>query len=98
MANTKYNPAQEGINAAKRDAVRIDIIKGYETHPWLKKTYAKLTRLEMVQTLAFAQVHAHLSKDDFMMAVQRMFLDRDKPKHWKEIQELLTCANSAMEE
>jgi hypothetical protein len=50
-----------------------------------------------------ALMHEFLMKNDsldkgrFEHAVNRMFLDMPddgRPKHWKEILELLTCANS----
>ncbi len=71
-----------------------DAFKSYQTHPWLKKPYAKLKLGDRAAVFYFIQKNAALSKGDFEKAINRMFLDKDKPKNWTVILELLTCANS----
>lgn len=59
-----------------------------------KKIFSKLTPVEEMIAEKFIVDNESLSKADFEFRVNRMFLDRPKTKHWKEIMELLTCSNS----
>lgn len=67
----------------------------YETHPWLKKVYGKLTAQDLKCCLSFLDENVSLDKGEFELAVNRMFLDREKPKNFPIILELLTCCNSS---
>lgn len=68
-----------------------------ETHPWLNRVFKKLNRDDLYICRQFLAEKEHLSKGDFELAVNRMFIDKEnKPKNWKLICELLTCANSAL--
>lgn len=62
----------------------------------LGKLYKKLNSMELTFCYHFIQTNQGLAKGEFEFKVNRMFLDYagEKPKHWKEILELLTCANS----
>jgi len=63
-------------------------------HAWLGRVYKKLTEEELRLAIRFMGKNHLLSKGEFELAVNRMFLDASKPRHFKEILELLTCANS----
>jgi hypothetical protein len=75
---------------------RIQAFEAYQAHPWLKKVYRKLTVEELSFVFAFLKENAGLDKGAFELKVNRLFLDQpNKPKHYREILELLTCSNSA---
>lgn len=63
-------------------------------HPWLCKSYKNIDDKSKTLCLDFITKNDHLSKGDFELAINRMFLDKNKPKDWKLICELLSCANS----
>lgn len=75
---------------------RLAKFNAYATHPWLRKVYARLRPAELAEARAFIVANAHLDRGAFEMRVNRLYLDRaEKPRHLPEIQELLTCCNSA---
>jgi hypothetical protein len=66
-------------------------------HAWLKRLFLKMKSQDLDIAREFLIMNAGLSKDDFQHAVNRMYMDSaEKPKHWTEIQELLSNANSAL--
>ncbi len=71
-------------------------------HAWLAKIFAKLNLKERNYCYSFLKQTSALSKSKFEETVNRMFLDRPELReelpHWKEMTELLTCANSALKE
>lgn len=74
---------------------RVQALTQIPSHPWLSRVWARLTQAERAEVLDFVVHAGHLDRSAFEMAVNRMHLDvTDKPKHWKEIQEVLSCANS----
>lgn len=62
--------------------------------PWLRKLYKKLTAEELTIATDFLTKYETLDKGEFEFKVNRMFLDRKKPKHFTIILDLLTCCNS----
>ena len=66
----------------------------YASHPWLKRSYRRLTLEERELAWAFIAANDHLDCGAFEFAVNRMFLDKAKPKNFTTILELLTCCNS----
>jgi hypothetical protein len=76
---------------------RASAFLNYKDHPLLKKQYKKLADYELAIAMGFILDNIYLSKDDFERKAVRLFMDKPKPKHWKEIEELLLCANSALE-
>jgi hypothetical protein len=77
--------------------LRRQAFDGYAEHPWLHKSYKKLTAEERALAHRFLSENGALTKDEFILRVNRMFLDRPKPKNFTVIQELLTCANARLE-
>lgn len=73
---------------------RLEAFYALKSHAWLGRVYARLTEKELSLAVHFLRERERCSKGEVDQAVQRMFLDLPKPKHWKEIQELLSCANS----
>ncbi len=77
---------------------RLEIFHSYKDHPWLARSYNKLSVSERNIAINFLIEKNHLCKEGFEKATVRMFLDKEsKPKHWREIEELLVCANSKLE-
>lgn len=77
---------------------RTEKFESYATHPWLHKAYRRLKADELEAARRFLRDNAALSKDAFVMAVQRMYLGNPaKPKNWAIINELLTCAGTGAE-
>ncbi len=86
-----------GVFTRRRNVARINNLDSFQNHPWLCKVYCKLSNQEISLMRNFASLHDHYTKGNFEKAVTRMFMDKPvKPKHWKEIEELLLCANSAL--
>lgn len=75
---------------------RVEIFNKLAQHPWLGRVYDRLTMREREIAVTFIHEHDHLAKGEFEYAVNRMFLDRERPRRYKEILELLTCANSGI--
>ena len=74
----------------------MDAIVEISTHPWLGRLWARLTVPERNQLLGWLSNHDHLDRGAFEAAVSRMWLDAaTKPRHAREMQELLSCANTA---
>jgi hypothetical protein len=68
--------------------------KSYSTHAWLHKAYNRLSRQEVQLAIDFIIENDPLDKGAFELKVNRMFIDKDKPKNFTVILELLTCCNS----
>lgn len=79
---------------------RIDQFRRNFNHPWLGRIAKRLSASEVELAVAFLTNNAKMDKGAFEMAVNRMFLDRPEErarvKRWKEVQDLLLCANSAI--
>jgi hypothetical protein len=65
-------------------------------HPWLGRVFSRLKDEDLAAARAFISANSELSKGDFELKINRMFIDRVRPKRYKEIMELLTCANSSI--
>lgn len=79
----------------KRMEDRLKTFKSYAIHPWLYRVYSRLSAQDRAIATEFIESHVHLDKGAFELKVNRMFMDKEKPKNYKEILELLTCCNSA---
>ena len=55
------------------------------SHPMLGKLFQNLTHDELELVVAFVCQREHLSKDEYMTAVNRWFLDQPKPKHYADM-------------
>jgi len=75
---------------------RLLKFKSYESHPYLKKIFLRLSSSEREFAVEFCEAHQNLSKDEFAHEANRLFVDHSsiRPKHWKELVELLVCCNS----
>lgn len=62
----------------------------------LGRTFRKLKQDDIIVAEGFLLKNQDMDKNDFALAIVRMFMDKPKPKNWKLIEELLICANSAL--
>lgn len=66
-------------------------------HAWLSRVYKKLKSADIEVALTFIRNNSQLNKSDFELKINRMFIDSaTRPKNYKEISELLSCANSSL--
>ena len=73
---------------------RLAAFNKLEGHPWLGKSFKKLTKEDVYFTRIWLAEAADLDRDTFNEKVVRRFLDdKYKPKAWKEIEELLIACN-----
>ncbi len=75
---------------------REQVFLSYARHPWLKKSFKKLTAIEVNESLDFIKSNDHLDRGAFDLKVNKMYVDKVMPKHWAYIKELLSCANSSL--
>lgn len=68
---------------------RLDRFKALENHAWLKKSYKKLSKDDLQFCFVLLQDTQNLDKNAFASKVIRLWLDKEKPKSWKNIEELL---------
>lgn len=80
------------------DMKRLEAFKALKDHPWLGRSFKKLSKADEDYCIAWLEANAGLSKDQAPHYIVRLWLDRPKPKAWKEMEELLICANSALRE
>lgn len=68
---------------------RLNKFNALKTHAWLQKSFKKLNANELQIVNDFIALYGDKDKNTFASAAVRLFLDKQKPKHWKEIEELL---------
>lgn len=66
-------------------------------HAWHGKNVKKLNKIDLIFITNFIETNNDLSKNDFEMAVNRIFINKERPKNWCIILELLSCINSSIE-
>lgn len=71
---------------------RITNFESLSRHPFYSGLVRKLTRNDVNVCVEFLNRTIDLSNDDYEMKVNRMFMDKVKPKNWAIIQELLSCS------
>jgi hypothetical protein len=65
-------------------------------NPWLSRVYNRLTPAEVLICNEFILANTNKGHAEFELGVNRIFIDKQKPKHWKEILEILSCVNSTL--
>ena len=68
---------------------RLNTLKSLEKHPWLGRSFAVLSKRERSLMYDFVRDTELLNKDEYAHAAMRLFLDREKPKNWSRIEEIL---------
>ena len=75
---------------------RLEAFKALKDHPWLGRSYKKLSKADEAWAIAWLEDNKGLTKDQAPHHIVRLWLDKPRPKAWKEIEELLMCANSSL--
>lgn len=74
---------------------RIEALKlKVKQYPY-EKSAKKLSEADFDRVVEFIDDNDHLGHLEFEYAVNRMFLDKPKPKHFAIMQELLSVVNTA---
>jgi hypothetical protein len=68
---------------------RIDNFRAKEAHPALRKAFYKLTMKEKTLCEVFILENSQLSDCDYELRINRWFLDKEKPKNWILMSELV---------
>ncbi len=71
--------------------IRIERFKSLETDPWFGRVFKKLKAEDRALCERWIVANDALDAGAFEQGVHRMFMDREKPRRWKEITELLHC-------
>ncbi len=74
---------------------RIEALEALADHPWFSRIWSRLSAEDLAMMRAWAREHAELDAAAWEMAVNRMFLDRSRPRRWREIMEMLTVAGTS---
>lgn len=75
---------------------RKQVFDSYRDHAWLKRIFLRLSKSDLGIAYRFIEANDGLDKGAFELAINRMFLDKERPKNFSIILELLTCSNSAL--
>lgn len=75
---------------------RLDMLQEKCKQLPYNKLAKRLTEGEFDHLVTFIEDHEELGHLEFEYQVNRMFLDKAKPKNWAIIQELLVITNSAI--
>lgn len=72
---------------------RLSRFHAFRDHPMLSREYNKLTKANIALCETFLIETAGLDNSSYVLRVNRMFIDnKEKPKHWIAINELLLSA------
>jgi len=64
-------------------------------HPMISRLHKRLKIEEKLMIHDFIMDFGEMNNEQFEIKINRLFLDQtEKPKHWKEILEVLSCINS----
>ncbi len=74
--------------------LRLQRLESFKSHAWMKRLYKKISKRDETFLEETIREHANLDKNAFEMMVNRLFLDKPKPKNWKYIIELLSNSNT----
>lgn len=74
-------------------SIRLEKFESFRDHPWLKRLFLKLKQQQLIIARDFILKNDSLDKHDFEKAVNRMFLDKEKPDRWEIILELIANCN-----
>lgn len=64
-------------------------------HAWYGRAIASLSRAELQLCRNFIVEHSDLGNDAFVLALNRWMLDRERPKRWTIMLDLLQAAATA---
>jgi len=70
--------------------MRVERFKKLWSHSYYKNSVAKLSMEDIQEVMDFIEKNQTKDRNDFVHAVNRMFIGKDKPKKWTLISEILT--------
>lgn len=73
---------------------RMEKFLKLETDPWFSRVWKKLKKSELQIAIDFINENNDLDIGDFEYKLNRFFLDRDKPRRYLEILELIMISNT----
>lgn len=71
---------------------RAKNFKNLADHPLLGRLFQKLTKSDLEICLQFLEASEQMNDNEYEHNLNRLFLDKEKTKNWKIIQELLSCS------
>ncbi len=71
---------------------RLDKFMAFKDHPWLKRSFEKLTKDDLFFAEKLLREVETMGRDEYASMVVRLFLDKPKPKAWKELEELFIAS------
>lgn len=74
---------------------RVLKLKQLAGHSWYAKLLKKISDAEFDMIVEFCEDNAHLNQLEFEFAANRMFLGRQRPKHFAIINEILVVVSYA---
>lgn len=72
---------------------RAEAFQSLKSDSWFSRVFAKTKASDRELCLKFIEENDGLDRADFEFQVNRMFLDKEKPKNWTLIVELLATSN-----
>ena len=69
--------------------MRLTKLNALKTDAWYGKTWDKLSQNEKDICVKFIMDNAQENKDEFTFALNRLFLNTNKPKRWTAILDIL---------
>lgn len=74
---------------------RLTKLEDLENHQWYKSYFVKMAKMEIIYLRHFCESNQNLTQEAFSKKVALAFDGvNPKPKHWKEITEILSVVNS----
>lgn len=67
-------------------------------HPWYGPRINKLKKPELMMMGDFIEENGELETNEFVHKVNRMFINKEKPKNWAMIMEMLTVIAQGVEQ
>jgi hypothetical protein len=72
----------------------LEIIKMLSIDPFYGRLMKKLSTADLDIILSFCENSISLDRNEFEHRANRFFMDREKPKNWKIISEILSVINA----
>lgn len=68
---------------------RVERFRALKGHAWLGRVYAKLSKADIQIGEELLAKHESSSKDELATVILRLWLDKEKPRRWVELEELM---------
>lgn len=74
---------------------RVQKLQQLAVHPWYSKLLKKIDESEFDTIVDFCEDYSDLNQLEFEYKANRLFLDRERPKHFAIINEILVILSYA---